>query len=71
MNLLNMTNRIQIHEFFKKVKQRKVLSLKPHYWNSVIYYEDGNWQQRQNFSSISPTLHQQAPKKHRNMGCKY
>ena len=28
MDLLNMTNRAQIHEFYKKVKQRKFLSSK-------------------------------------------
>ena len=28
MDLLNMTNREQIHEFYKKVKQRKLLFFK-------------------------------------------
>ena len=56
MDLLNMTNSSQIHEFYKKVKQRKFLSFKPQFSNLVIYKEDRSRQQMQNFSTISPIL---------------
>ena len=31
MDLLNMTDRFQIHEFYKKVKYRKFLFIKPQF----------------------------------------
>ena len=35
MDLLNMTNRAQIHEFYMKVKYRKFLPFKPEFSNLV------------------------------------
>ena len=35
MDLLNMTNRAHIREFYKKVKLRKFLSFKPQFSNLV------------------------------------
>ena len=39
MDILNMTNRGRILEFYKKVKKKKCLSFKPQISNLVIYYE--------------------------------
>ena len=35
MDLLNMTNKAQIHEFYKKIKQRKFLFFKAEFSNLV------------------------------------
>ena len=35
MDLLNMTNKAQIHEFYKKVKYRKFLPFKQEFLNLV------------------------------------
>ena len=49
MDLLNMTNKAQIHEFSKKVKRRKCLSFKPQFSNLVINWGGGSWQQNAKF----------------------
>ena len=36
MDLLYMTNRPQIHEFYEKVKKRKFLSFKSEFSNLVV-----------------------------------
>ena len=60
MDLLNKTNRAQIHGICKKAKYRKFLSfLSKFFLNKKIY---GRLKQMHNFSSISPKLRQLGPK---------
>ena len=63
MHLLNIANRAHIKEFYKKVKQREVFILQA----TVLKFCDllgyGSLQQIQNFSTISPKLHQLSQKK--------
>ena len=70
MDLLNMTNRAQIHEFYKKVKQRNFFT----FCATVLKFGDllegwilvKNAKCQQNISKIMP-----ARKKPRDMGCEY
>ena len=39
MNLINMKNKAQIHEFYKKVKGKKLLPVKPLFRNIGPYAE--------------------------------
>ena len=55
MNLLNMTNSTQIHEFYKKAKQ-EIFIFQRMFSNLVIYYRNLSCKKVQNFSSISPKL---------------
>ena len=72
MDLLSLTNRAQFHVYYKKVKERKLLSFKPQFCNSVIYYRGISLQQTQNFNTVSPVskLCQQG-QKHKDMGCEF
>ena len=56
MDLLNMPNRAQFREFYKKVKLRKLSSFKPGFSNLGSNLQYVIYDQIQNFSSISLTL---------------
>ena len=68
MDLLNLTKRGQIHEFYKKGKIEKIFIFQITVLNLVIYTGGATGQKMQNFSSISPKLQylgQKNPQKHR------
>ena len=51
-----MTNRAQIHEFYKKVKYRKFLFFKLEFSNFMVNWRCESYGKIQNFSSISLKL---------------
>ena len=70
MNLFNMTNRAQIHEFYKKVKQRKFLSFEPEFqmlWFSRGITVNNNAKFQHNISKIMAAM----SNKLWDMGCEY
>ena len=53
MDLLNMINRIKIHEFRRRLNRGNFYHSSH---SSVFYLQDESWQQIQNFSTISQNL---------------
>ena len=56
MDLLNMTNRTKINEFYKKVKLRKFLFFKLDFSNLGVHWRYVIYDKIQNFNSISLKL---------------
>ena len=71
MDLLNMTKRAQIHEFYKKVKYRKFIFLKLELSNFVANWQNKSYGQKQNFSPIPLKLCQLRQKNTVTSGVNY
>ena len=56
MDLINITNRTNTHEFYKKLKYRKFLFFKLEFSNFVANWRYESYGKIQNFSSISLKL---------------
>ena len=65
MDLINMTNKAQIREFYNQVRENFYFS-SPSF--EIYYLLGGGCQQKQNFSLLSPEL-RQLGKKHGDMEC--